>query len=50
MSGAVGTSPDVLMTTHDHIIRSNLIGHMNDAHAALPICIGQGHEPGHKSS
>lgn len=41
--GAVGKFVDVPMATHDQIIRSNLIGHMNDAHAALPIFIAQRH-------
>jgi short-subunit dehydrogenase len=41
--GAVGKFLDVPMATHDQIVRSNLIGHMNDAHAALPIFIEQGH-------
>lgn len=40
--GAVGRFLDVPIETHDRIIRSNLIGHMNDAHAVLPIFIGQG--------
>jgi short-subunit dehydrogenase len=31
------------MASHDQIVRSNLIGHMNDAHVALPIFIEQGH-------
>ena len=33
--GAVGKFLDVPMATHEQIIRSNLIGHLNDAHAAL---------------
>jgi short-subunit dehydrogenase len=41
--GAVGKFLDVPIPTHDQIIRSNLIGHMNDAHAVLPIFIAQGH-------
>jgi short-subunit dehydrogenase len=39
--GAVGKFIDVPMEAHDRIIRSNLIGHMNDAHVALPIFIEQ---------
>lgn len=31
------------MATHEQIIRSNLIGHMNGAHTILPPCIDQGH-------
>ncbi|MGF7152008.1 short-subunit dehydrogenase [Sphingomonas zeicaulis] len=41
--GAVGKFLDVPMAIHDQIVRSNLIGHMNDAHAALPMFIEQGH-------
>jgi short-subunit dehydrogenase len=41
--GAVGKFLDVPMASHDQIVRSNLIGHMNDAHVALPIFIEQGH-------
>ena len=40
--GAVGKFLDVPMETHDQTIRSNLIGHLNDAHVALPIFIAQG--------
>ncbi|ATI79876.1 SDR family oxidoreductase [Sphingobium yanoikuyae] len=40
--GAVGKFLDVPIATHEQIIRSNLIGHMNDAHAVLPIFIAQG--------
>ncbi|MGF7156164.1 SDR family oxidoreductase [Novosphingobium gossypii] len=40
--GAVGRFLDVPMDTHEQIVRANLIGHMNDAHVALPIFIGQG--------
>src|SRR3546814_23314 len=41
--GAVGKFLDVPIETHEQIVRSNLIGHMNDAHAVLPIFIAQGH-------
>ncbi|MEC7933143.1 MAG: SDR family oxidoreductase [Pseudomonadota bacterium] len=41
--GAVGKFLDVPIATHEQIIRSNLIGHMNDAHAVLPLFIAQGH-------
>lgn len=41
--GAVGRFTDVPMDAHERIIRSNLIGHMNDAHAVLPIFQAQGH-------
>jgi len=40
--GAVGNFTEVPMATHEQIIRANLIGHMNDAHAVLPIFIAQG--------
>ena len=35
--GAVGKFTEVPIEAHERIIRSNLIGHMNDAHAVLPI-------------
>lgn len=41
--GAVGKFLDVPIATHEQVVRANLIGHMNDAHAALPIFIDQGH-------
>lgn len=41
--GAVGKFVDVPIEAHDRIIRSNLIGHMNDAHAVLPVFQAQGH-------
>ncbi|HUD95822.1 SDR family oxidoreductase [Sphingobium sp.] len=40
--GAVGKYVDVPAEAHERTIRSNLIGHMNDAHAVLPIFIAQG--------
>ncbi len=40
--GAVGRYQDTPMQAHDRVIRSNLIGHMNDAHAVLPIFLRQG--------
>lgn len=40
--GAIGRYLDTPMETHDHVVRSNLIGHMNDAHAALPVMLAQG--------
>lgn len=40
--GAVGGFLDVPIETHEQIVRSNLVGHMNDAHAVLPIFIAQG--------
>jgi short-subunit dehydrogenase len=40
--GAVGRYHDTPMEAHEQVIRSNLIGHMNDAHAVLPIFLKQG--------
>ena len=40
--GAVGRFEDTPIEAHEQIIRSNLIGHMNDAHAVLPIFLRQG--------
>src|SRR3546814_17059795 len=34
---------DVPIEAHERTIRSNLIGHMNDAHAVLPIFMAQRH-------
>ncbi|MEK7342457.1 MAG: SDR family oxidoreductase [Pseudomonadota bacterium] len=39
--GAVGRFTEVPIAVHQQTIRSNLIGHMNDAHAVLPIFIDQ---------
>lgn len=41
--GALGKFADVPMTAHRQVIEANLIGHMNDAHAALPVFLRQGH-------
>ncbi|ODN71773.1 SDR family oxidoreductase [Methylobrevis pamukkalensis] len=40
-TGAVGTFHETPIEAHEQVIRSNLIGHMNDAHAVLPIFIRQ---------
>jgi short-subunit dehydrogenase len=40
--GAVGRYQDTPMEAHERVIRTNLIGHMNDAHAVLPIFLAQG--------
>ncbi|MGR3198057.1 MAG: SDR family NAD(P)-dependent oxidoreductase, partial [Paracoccus sp. (in: a-proteobacteria)] len=40
--GAVGRYDKVPMEAHERVIRTNLIGHMNEAHAALPIFRKQG--------
>jgi short-subunit dehydrogenase len=41
--GAVGSFVETPMSAHEQVIRANLIGHMNDAHAALPIFLRQQH-------
>jgi short-subunit dehydrogenase len=40
--GAVGRYQDTPMRAHEQVIRANLLGHMNDAHAALPVFLRQG--------
>jgi short-subunit dehydrogenase len=40
--GAVGLFHETPMAAHEQVIRANLIGHMNDAHAVLPIFLRQG--------
>lgn len=42
-TGAVGAFHEVPLEAHEQVIRVNLIGHMNDAHAVLPIFLQQGH-------
>jgi short-subunit dehydrogenase len=39
--GAVGKFQDTPIEAHEQVIRANLIGHMNDAHAVLPIFLKQ---------
>jgi short-subunit dehydrogenase len=39
--GAVGRYQETPMESHDRVVRTNLIGHMNDAHAVLPIFLEQ---------
>lgn len=39
--GAVGRFQDVPIEAHRRVIEANLIGHLNDAHAVLPIFIAQ---------
>lgn len=41
--GIMGAFQDVPMDAHRQVIATNLLGHMNDAHAVLPIFLGQGH-------
>jgi len=40
--GVVGKYVDVPLADHRRVIEANLIGHMNDAHAVLPIFLEQG--------
>ncbi|MCZ0960919.1 SDR family oxidoreductase [Paracoccus benzoatiresistens] len=42
-TGAVGAFHEVPLEAHEQVIRTNLIGHMNDAYAVLPIFLEQGH-------
>ena len=39
--GAVGRFQDTPIEAHEQIIRANLIGHINDAHAVLPVFLRQ---------
>lgn len=41
--GAVGRFEDVPIEAHEQVLRSNLISHLYEAHAALPIFLRQGH-------
>lgn len=41
--GVVGKYQDVPIADHRQVIETNLIGHMNDAHAVIPIFLAQGH-------
>jgi short-subunit dehydrogenase len=41
--GAVGRFQDTPMRAHEQVIRANLIGHMNDAHAVVPLFLRQGY-------
>lgn len=40
--GAVGRFEETPIEAHEQVIRTNLIGHINDAHAAVPIFLEQG--------
>ncbi|WP_238384211.1 SDR family NAD(P)-dependent oxidoreductase [Teichococcus vastitatis] len=40
-TGAVGRFHEVPMAAHEQVIRANLLGHMNDAHAVLPVFLRQ---------
>ncbi|WP_410218038.1 SDR family oxidoreductase [Paracoccus sp. (in: a-proteobacteria)] len=39
--GAVGAFQDVPIEAHQQVIQANLIGHMNEAHAVLPVFLRQ---------
>lgn len=41
--GALGKFHEVPIAAHDQVIAANLVGHMHDAHAVLPIFLAQGH-------
>ena len=41
--GVVGRYEDVPIANHAQVVASNLLGHMNDAHAVLPIFLAQDH-------
>jgi short-subunit dehydrogenase len=41
--GVVGKYEDVPVADHARVVATNLLGHMNDAHAVLPIFLAQDH-------
>ncbi|MDR6788022.1 short-subunit dehydrogenase [Sphingomonas sp. BE138] len=41
--GVVGRYEDVPIAEHAQVVTTNLLGHMNDAHAVLPIFLAQDH-------
>ncbi|SFR83696.1 SDR family oxidoreductase [Sphingomonas jatrophae] len=41
--GVVGKYEDVPIADHTQVVAANLLGHMNDAHAVLPIFLAQDH-------
>ncbi|WP_419827041.1 SDR family oxidoreductase [Sphingomonas sp.] len=41
--GVVGRFHEVPADVHARVVVANLVGHMNDAHAVVPIFLGQGH-------
>lgn len=41
--GAVGKFQETPIEAHQQIISTNLVGHINEAHAAVPIFLKQGH-------
>ncbi|MBY5766383.1 SDR family oxidoreductase [Rhizobium laguerreae] len=40
--GAVGRFEETPIEAHEQVIRANLLGHINDAHAVLPVFLRQG--------
>jgi short-subunit dehydrogenase len=40
--GAIGRFEETPIEAHEQIIRANLLGHINDAHAVIPIFLAQG--------
>jgi short-subunit dehydrogenase len=42
-AGVVGKYADVPLADHHRVIETNLVTHMNDAHAVLPVFLQQGH-------
>ncbi|WEF25913.1 SDR family oxidoreductase [Paracoccus sp. S3-43] len=40
-TGAVGAFHEVPIEAHEQVVRASLIGHMNDAHAVLPVFLRQ---------
>jgi short-subunit dehydrogenase len=42
-TGVVGKYVDVPIADHQRVVETNLVSHMNDAHAVLPIFQAQGH-------
>ena len=42
-TGAVGRFQETPLEAHEQVIRANLLGHINDAYAVVPIFLKQGH-------
>jgi short-subunit dehydrogenase len=42
-SGSIGRFDETPIAVHEQVIRTNLISHMNDAHAVIPLFRRQGH-------
>lgn len=41
-TGAVGAFHETPIEAHEQVVRADLLGHMNDAHAVLPVFLRQG--------